>query len=492
RPGRRADQPQHGRRAGRCGPRRGAAPRPQRRGLPGAGHPVRGDRGRHHRCGRQPGGAAPAARRDGTDGSRMMAAQQAPAVGEEQRTAPAPPDPRLIVTRTSPLGLVQAGLRRLRGGELGPVPVIIGLVLICIVFQALHERFLSPQNLSNLTVQVAAVGLMTTGVIMVLLLGEIDLSIGSVAGASAAITAVLAVRYGLPEWAAIAAAVGTGLAIGLVHGTIFAKVGVPAFVVTLAGLLGWQGLQLYLLGDDGTINISDSGAIAALTQTYFVPWMGWLIGGGAVLLYAVLTFAGERRRAAAGLTARPPAEVALRTVLLAVPVIGGVAVLNQFKGVPLAFQIFVGFGVAFHLMLRHTRYGRRVFWVGRGVVAARWAGINVDLIRISVFGLASMLAAIGGVVLVSRSFSASLDTAAGEELMMAIAAAVIGGTSLFGGRGNAYSALLGGLVLGAITSGLYLLQMGTPVRYMITAVVLLIAVVRDACSRRSRKTYARG
>ncbi|MFW5419186.1 sugar ABC transporter permease [Nocardiopsis sp. CNT-189] len=422
-----------------------------------------------------------------------MAAQQAPAAGEEQRPAPARPDPRLIVTRTTPAGLVQAGLRRLRGGELGPVPVIVALILICAVFQTMHERFLSPQNLSNLTVQVAAVGLMTTGVIMVLLLGEIDLSIGSVAGASAAITAVLAVRYGLPEWAAIAAAVGAGLAIGLVHGTIFAKVGVPAFVVTLAGLLGWQGLQLQLLGDDGTINISDSGAIAALTQTYFVPWMGWLIGGGAVLLYAVLTFTGERRRAAAGLaTARPPAEVALRTLLLAVPVFGGVAVLNQFKGVPLAFLIFVGFVVAFDLMLRKTRYGRMVFAVGGGAEAARRAGINVDLIRISVFGLASMLAAIGGVVLVSRSFSASLDTAAGEELMMAIAAAVIGGTSLFGGRGNAYSALLGGLVLGAITSGLYLLQMGTPVRYMITAVVLLIAVVLDAFSRRSRRTHARG
>ncbi|MDA2808618.1 sugar ABC transporter permease [Nocardiopsis suaedae] len=422
-----------------------------------------------------------------------MAAQQTPVAAENGTAEPqSPADPRLIVTRTSPAGLLAAGLRRLRGGELGPVPVIVGLIVIAAVFQSLHGRFLSPQNLSNLTVQVAAVGLMTTGVIMVLLLGEIDLSIGSVAGVSASITAVLAVRYGLPEWVAIAAAVAAGLAIGLLQGTIFAKVGVPAFVVTLAGLLGWQGLQLQLLGGDGTINVSDSGAIAALTQTYFVPAVGWFVAVVAVGSFALSTAFGERRRAAAGLTAKPVGEQLLRTALLAVPVFGAVAVFNQFKGVPLAFLIFVGFVVAFDLMLRKTRYGRMVFAVGGGAEAARRAGINVDLIRISVFGLASMLSALGGVILVSRSFSASLDTAAGEELMMAIAAAVIGGTSLFGGRGNAYSALLGGLVLGAITSGLYLLQMGTPVRYMITAVVLLVAVVLDAVSRRSRKAHARG
>ncbi|GAB3491067.1 sugar ABC transporter permease [Nocardiopsis coralliicola] len=430
-----------------------------------------------------------------------MAAQQAPSggvgadgtqAGGAAEAAGQPAASAVLVTRTSPAELLRAALRRLRGGELGPLPVIAGLLIICIVFQSLHDRFLSPQNLSNLTLQVAAVGLMTTGVIMVLLLGEIDLSIGSVAGVSAALTAVLAVRYGLPEWAAIGSAVAAGLAIGLIHGVFFAKVGVPAFVVTLAGLLGWQGAQLWLLGGEGTVNIGDSGTIAALTHTYFVPWMGWLIAVGAVALFTALNWWGALRRTAAGLPAKPAAEIALRSLLLAVPVFGAVAVLNAFKGVPLAFLIFVGFVVAFDLMLRKTRYGRMVFAVGGGPEAARRAGINVDLIRISVFGLASMLSALGGVLLVSRSFSASLDTAAGEELMMAIAAAVIGGTSLFGGRGNAYSALLGGLVLGAITSGLYLLQMGTPVRFMITAAVLLVAVVLDALSRRSRRTHARG
>lgn len=421
-------------------------------------------------------------------------AQQTP-VSNSDETAAATAfdrDPRLMVTRTSPASLLAAIKRRIRGGELGPLPVIVGLILICVVFQLMHERFLSPQNLSNLTVQIAGVGLMTTGVIMVLLLGEIDLSIGSVAGASAAVLAVLAVRVGIPEWAAIVAAAATGLIIGILHGTLFAKVGVPAFVVTLAGLLGWQGVQLQLLGSDGTVNISDSGPIAALTHTFFVPAFGWGIAAVAVGAFVVFTLFGERRRAAAGLMAMSPLEIAVRSIALAVPVFGSVYILNQYKGLPLALIIFVGFVVAFDLMLRKTRYGRMVFAVGGGAEAARRAGINVDRVRISVFALASMLSAMGGIMLVSRSFSASLDTAAGEELMMGIAAAVIGGTSLFGGRGNAYSALLGGLVLGAITSGLYLLQMGTPVRFMITALVLLIAVTLDAMSRRSRRAHARG
>ncbi|RCV52366.1 sugar ABC transporter permease [Marinitenerispora sediminis] len=415
-------------------------------------------------------------------------AQQTPVAGE---AAPAP-DPRLIVTGSSPRGLVAAALRRLRGGELGALPVIVGLIVICAVFQSLNSNFLSPQNLSNLTLQVVSTGLMSCGVIMVLLLGEIDLSVGSVSGVSGAVLAVLAVNHGIPEVAAIALAVLTGTLIGVVHGTVFAKVGVPAFVVTLAGLIGWQGAQLYLLGSDGTINVPYDGAIAYLTQTYFVPAVGWGIAVAAVGLYAGLTLLGERRRTAAGLPAKSAAEVIARTVLLAVPVFGGVAVLNLWNGVPLAFLIFLGFVVVFDLVLRKTRYGRMVFAVGGSAEAARRAGINVDLIRISVFALASTLAAVGGVLAVSRGFAVSQSSGSGDVLMLAIAAAVIGGTSLFGGRGSAYSALLGGLVLGAITSGLYLLQMDSSVRYMITAAVLLIAVILDAVSRRSRRAHARG
>ncbi|GLU48992.1 sugar ABC transporter permease [Nocardiopsis ansamitocini] len=401
-------------------------------------------------------------------------------------------DPRLIVTAKSPSGLASAVVRRLRGGELGPAPVLIGLVLICVVFQSLNANFLSPQNLSNLALQIVAPGLMSCGVIMVLLLGEIDLSVGSVSGVSGAVLAVLAVNQGLPEIAAIALAVVSGVVIGVLQGTVFAKIGVPAFVVTLAGLIGWQGMQLYLLGSDGTVNVPYTGAIAYLTQTFFVPVIGWTIAGIAVALYLVLNILGERRRAAAGLPAKSLIEIAVRTVFLAVPVFGSVAVLNLWKGVPLSFLIFVGFVVAFDLMLRKTRYGRMVFAVGGSAEAARRAGINVDFVRISVFALASTLAAVGGIMAVSRAFAISQSTGSGDVLMLAIAAAVIGGTSLFGGRGSAYSALLGGLVLGAITSGLYLLQMDSSVRFMITAAVLLIAVILDAVSRRSRKTHARG
>lgn len=401
-------------------------------------------------------------------------------------------DPRLLATVASPGGWLRALRRNLRGGELGAAPVIVGLLLIAVVFQSMNDRFLSPQNLSNLTVQIAAIGLMTTGVIMVLLLGEIDLSIGSVAGLSAGVLAVLAVRHGWSEWAAIGAAVGVGLLVGLLHGFVFAKMGVPAFVVTLAGLLGWQGVHLYLMGGDGSINTSSSGPIAMLTQTYFVPVVGWFLVLVALALYLVSVLVVEGRRRSAGLPYKPVTEVLFRTLLLALPLAGGVWVLNQYKGVPLAFLIFVGFVVVLDLVLRKTRYGRMVYAVGGSSEAARRAGINVDLIRISVFGIASTLAALGGVMLVSRNFAASVSTGGGAELMMAIAAAVIGGTSLFGGRGNAYSALLGGLVLGAITSGLLLLQMDTSVRFMITAAVLLIAVVLDALSRRGRKTHARG
>lgn len=402
-------------------------------------------------------------------------------------------DPRLLETATSPGGWWRAIKRNVRAGELGAAPVVIGLLLIALVFQFLNDRFLSPQNLSNLTVQIAAIGLMTTGVIVVLLLGEIDLSIGSVAGLSAAVLAVTVMRHGWPEWAGIAAALGVGLFVGLFHGFVFAKIGVPAFVVTLAGLLGWQGLHLWFMSPDGTINTRSEGLIASLTQTYFVPWIGWALVLLVLALYLVSTLTIERKRRVAGLPHRALAETVLRTALLALPLAVGVWILNQHNGLPLAFLVFVGAVVALDLVLRKTRYGRMIYAVGGNAEAARRAGINTVLIRISVFGIASTLAALGGIMLVSRNIAASTTTGGGQELMMAIAAAVIGGTSLFGGRGNAYSALLGGLVLGAITSGLLLLpNVDTSVRFMITAAVLLVAVVIDAASRRGRKTNARG
>ncbi|QVQ52403.1 sugar ABC transporter permease [Spiractinospora alimapuensis] len=401
-------------------------------------------------------------------------------------------DPRLVRDHGAVGGIAASLVHRIRGGELGPLPVIAGLAVIAVVFQYLNSSFLTPQNISNIAVQLVGYGLLSSGVIMVLLLGEIDLSIGSLAGVSGAVLAVLTVNMGLSDLAGIILAVVVGAAIGALHGTVFAKLGVPAFVVTLAGLLGWKGAHLYILGAEGTINIPRDGLIASLTKTYFTPAYGWAIGVAAVLVFLAATVYGEWRRVHAGLEARSAADVALRTTVLAVPVLGGVYVLNLWNGVPLAFLIFVGFVVVFDIVLRRTRYGRMVFAVGGNAEAARRAGINVDLVRISCFTLSSTLAAIGGVMIVSRNNAVSQQTGGDEVLMFAIAAAVIGGTSLFGGRGSAYSALLGMLVIQAITAGLFLMQMSASVRFMITAVVLLVAVVLDAMTRRSRRVHARG
>ncbi|MFC6023348.1 sugar ABC transporter permease [Plantactinospora solaniradicis] len=391
-------------------------------------------------------------------------------------------------SRLNPLA---AARRRLRTGELGAWPVIIGLIVIWAVFQSLNDAFLTPQNLSNLALQIAATGTISVGVVLVLLLGEIDLSVGSVAGVGAATLAVLTVRNGWGDVAAIIAVVVLGVLIGVLHGSVFARLGVPAFVVTLAGNIGWQGLQLYLLSPEGTINLPYTGPIGELTHTNLSAPLGWVVGAIAVGLYAVAVLVDSQRRRAAGLPIRKPVGSLLRVAGLAVLVAATVAVLNAWQGVPVALLIFVGLVVLVDLMLRRTRYGRGIFAVGGNVEAARRAGINVSLIRISVFALTSALTAFGGILTASRGFSASQSTGASDTLLIAIAAAVVGGVSLFGGRGSTYGALLGSLVLGSITSGMFLLQLNSAVRFMITAAVLLAAVILDSLSRRGRRASGR-
>jgi D-xylose transport system permease protein len=386
---------------------------------------------------------------------------------------------------------MNAVLRRIRQGELGAWPVIVGLIVICLIFQLLNDRFLTPQNLSNLTLQIAATGTISVGVVLVLLLGEIDLSVGSVAGVAAAALAVLTVRHGWGDLAAILVVLVVGALIGAFHGTIFAKIGVPAFVVTLAGLIGWQGVQLYLLSPEGTINIPYQGFVADLTHMNLNRPLGWVVGAIVVLLYAAAVLMDRVRRSKAGLPAVAPRQAVLRIGGLAVVVFAAVWILNAWQGVPIALLIFVGIVAVFDLILRRTRYGRYIFAVGGSPEAARRAGINITAIRVSVFALASVLAAVGGILTASRGFSASQATGAGDTLLVAIAAAVIGGVSLFGGRGSTYGALLGSLVLGAITSGMFLLQLQSSIRYIITAAVLLAAVILDALSRRGRRSSGR-
>ncbi|OII61574.1 ABC transporter permease [Streptomyces sp. CC53] len=381
---------------------------------------------------------------------------------------------------------------RLRVGELGSLPVLISLAAIWLIFAGLDEAFLSPRNLSNLSIDVVGTGLIAVGVVFVLLLGEIDLSVASVSGLSAAVFAVLNVHHGMPEAPAVALAVALGTAIGFFQGFVFTKVGVPAFVVTLAGLLGWNGLMLYILGATGTVNLDDDGLVAQLTDYYF-SYVAVAYGVAAVGVagYFLAAVADARRRRSAGVPARSTREIAVRTAALAAVAFATAAVLNRFQGLPLALLVFLVLLVVLDQVLRRTRYGRTVFALGGRLEAARRAGISVDRVRISVFMVSGTMAALGGLFLASRVTSASQSSGGGNLLMNAIAAAVIGGTSLFGGRGTVWSALFGVLVIQSIASGVALLGIRGAVQFMITGGVLLLAVVIDSLSRRAQKAHGR-
>jgi D-xylose transport system permease protein len=400
-------------------------------------------------------------------------------------------DPRLLVREQGLRGYWEIFRRRIRGGELGALPVVIGLVLIWTIFTTQESRFLSAQNLTNLVLQVAAVGTIAVGIVLVLLLGEIDLSVGSVSGLCACVLAVLHIKQGWAVVPAILVAVLVGTAIGVLQGTIFTRFGVPSFVVTLAGLIGWQGVQLYVLGSTGTVNFPFTGGVARLTNTFFPAWMGYLLVAIAVGAYVAASLATARRRASAGLLTTPATDTLLKAAGMAVVLLAAVLVLNSDRGTPLALLIFVGFVVLFDLILRRTRYGRSIFAVGGNIEAARRAGINVNVVRISVFALCSTMAAIGGILAASRVLAAGQSSGQGETLLYAIAAAVIGGTSLFGGRGSTYAALLGILVIGSIANGMDLLGLSSPIKFMITGAVLLAAVVLDAVARRGRAAHGR-
>jgi D-xylose transport system permease protein len=402
-----------------------------------------------------------------------------------------PLDPRLMLRERGVRGYWDVFVRRMKSGELGSIPVAVGLVVIWVVFQLLDSRFLSAANLSNLVQQMSAVGIISIGIVLVLLLGEIDLSVGSVSGLTSAILAVLNINHGWATVPAIVAALLVGTVIGLLQGFFFAKIGVPAFVVTLAGLIGWQGLQLTVLGDQGTINFPFNGGIAKLANTFYTPEIGYGIVAIVIVVYVLAMLAGTRRRASANLPARPLSETVLRAVFLAVALVVVVYVMNKARGLPLALVIFGGLVVIFDLVLRRTLYGRYVFAVGGNPEAARRAGINVTWIRVSVFMLCSTLAAAGGIMAASRLYAVNQSSGGSDVLLNAIAAAVIGGTSLFGGRGSTYSALLGILVIQSITNGMLLLNLGTDVRFMITGAVLLAAVTVDAVARRGREASGR-
>ncbi|MBK7862457.1 MAG: sugar ABC transporter permease [Archangiaceae bacterium] len=350
------------------------------------------------------------------------------------------------------------------------LPVLIGLVAIAIVFQSLNANFLSARNLTNLGLQIAAMSLVACGLVFVLLLGEIDLSAGAVSGLGAAVMGVVGVRFGLPGPLCALAALLTGAAIGLFQGVWITRFTVPSFVVTLAGLLAWQGAQLGVLGDTGSLNLND-GFIVGLCATFLPP-----LAGGALLVAAItgvaLTSVLSRRWVSAG-----------RLGLLGIS--GGLplAIFSADRGVPLAVVLVVGVVALMDAVVRRTRFGRHVLAVGGNAEAARRAGISVERVRIAVFALGSMLAAAGGVLAASRLLAVNQSSGGGDLLLNAIASAVIGGTSLFGGRGSVWSALIGALAIGGISNGMDLLGWASPVKYGVTGAVLLLAVTVDALAR---------
>ncbi|MFG1792845.1 sugar ABC transporter permease [Nocardia sp. NPDC049149] len=381
-------------------------------------------------------------------------------------------------------GLVDAGLDRLRRGEVGSVPVAIGLVIIAIVFYRLNAHFLSAENLTNLALQMAATGTIALGIVLVLLLGEIDLSAGSVSGLTAVVMTLLYVRHGWNTVFAVLAAIAVGAAIGLLHGLMRTMLSMPSFVVTLAGLIGWQGLMLYLLGKEGTVNLPFDRGIATISDTWLPAMLGWLL---VVLLaggHLAASLVTRHQRVHAGLDASTPVWIVVRSGGLAALLGGVVLVLNTDRGVPLTLVIFGGLVLVVDLILRRTVFGRRIYAVGGNAEAARRAGINVTGIRIAAFVGCSALATLGGILAASRLVAVNQSSGGSDILLNAIAAAVIGGTSLFGGRGRAYAALLGILVIQSITNGMLLLNVDSSVRFMVTGAVLAISVAIDSVARR--------
>ncbi len=404
-------------------------------------------------------------------------------------------DPRLLVREEGFKGYITEFKRKLKGGELGSLPVIVALIIIWAIFQSKDSLFLSSANMVNISFFMAGTGMLAVGLVFVLLLGEIDLSVASVSGLSSALFAVFTTTHGMNLWLAAILTVLIGIGIGAVHGFFFAKIGVPAFVVTLAGFLGWNGLMLWVLGDTGSLSIRDKGLLHVLGQRSF--FMDQDIAGAYILatvgVAALLigSLVEQTRRRKAGVPFRPTSEILVRVIALAVVAYVAAFVLNKSAGVPNALVIFLVTLVICDFVLRRTTFGRKVFAVGGGIEAARRAGISVAAVRISVFAIAGGFAAIGGLFLAAQTYTATLQAGSGNLLMLAIAAAVIGGTSLFGGRGNVWSALLGMLVIQSIQTGLDLLNMNQSIQYMITGAVLLAAVVIDSVSRRTQRSSGR-
>ena len=386
-----------------------------------------------------------------------------------------------------------AYMQRVRGGDMGALPAVLGLVVLCAVFAVARPSFLTAINFANLFTQGAAITLIAMGLVFVLLLGEIDLSAGFASGVCAAVLAVTLTQHGLPWYVCMLAAILTGVVIGTVLGTLVAKVGIPSFVVTLAAFLAFQGLVLVLVDEGTNISIRDE-VVVAIANKNLPPWLGWALYVVCVAVFAAVQLRRARSRTKRGLTADPLSLIAFRVAVLALFAGLAVAALNlersrnpalvSLTGVPIVVPVILALLVFWTVVLRRTSFGRHLYAVGGNAEAARRAGIPVDRIKISAFVICSSMAAIGGIVAASRASSVDPNTGGSSVLLYAVGAAVIGGTSLFGGKGRVLDAVLGGAVVAVIENGMGLMGYGSSVKYLVTGSVLLLAAGVDALARK--------
>lgn len=408
-----------------------------------------------------------------------------------------PPPPKATVADAA-----RDYVSRVRGGDVGPLPAVLGLVALLVVFSALRpDTFTNSFNFANLLIQSAPVIVIAMGLVFVLLIGEIDLSAGFTAGVTGAMLGVVATRNELPWYVGVLVCLATGAFIGLVIGVLVAKVGIPSFVVTLAGFLGLQGLLLQIIGEGGTIRIQSETVLAIMSKNLPI-WLGWALYVAVVMTYAAVSFRQLANRRTRGLVAQAPAvwlaKVAGLAVLLGVCTYylsterSRNAAISSIKGVPIVIPVVLVLLVLFSLLLTRTSFGRHVYAVGGNAEAARRAGINVPRVRLLCFVLCSTIAAVAGILLASRVNSVTPSTGGGETLLYAVGAAVIGGTSLFGGKGRPVDAIIGGLVVAAVANGMGLLNQPAAVVFMVTGLVLLLAAGVDALSRRRAAASGQG
>ena len=413
--------------------------------------------------------------------------------------------PRQTVEGIAALSVyTRAYLGRVRGGQLGAIPAMAGLIVISAVFALVHPGFLSAYNIEALVIQAAPIIIMAMGLIFVLLLGEIDLSAGTTGGLCAAIMAVLLLRHGAPWWLGAIAALVTGVAIGLSMGWLRARIGIPSFVITLATFLAFQGVTLILIGGQGSVILPDNSPLIGLENSFIPLWGGWALLGVVVAGYAAIKINDGAGRQRAGLPPTPMAVIAVKVLTLAV--LGALFTYvmginrnltvnaffsNKAQGMPWVVLLLVILYAGWHFVLSRTGYGRHLYAVGGNEEASRRAGIVVSRVRISVFVICSGMAAISGIAAASLLQSVQSNAGAGNTLLLAVGAAVIGGTSLFGGRGRMIDAVLGGLVVAVIINGMSDLIQGANsagYEYVVTGAVLLLAAGFDAVVRRRGRT----